>query len=175
MKRLITSLISVSMAAAAMPLLAAPPNENYEWARVVRAKPVIESVRYPVEEEVCWDEAVWRRDPPNRSVVPVIFGSIIGGVIGNQFGGGSGQDLMTFAGASLGGAIAHDAQVRRNPDAYYTVTEKRCSVETEWYTEETVVAWDVTYKYRGEVYHTRMRNEPGDRIRVRVQVDPLDY
>jgi uncharacterized protein YcfJ len=38
-----------------------------------------------------------------------------------------------------------------------------------------VVAWDVTYKYRGQIYHTRMRDEPGDRIQLRVQVDPLGY
>ncbi|MGI9368202.1 MAG: glycine zipper 2TM domain-containing protein [Ruegeria sp.] len=31
-------------------------------------------------------------------------GALIGGVIGNQFGGGSGQDILTAAGAVAGGA-----------------------------------------------------------------------
>ncbi len=31
-------------------------------------------------------------------------GALIGGVIGNQFGGGSGRDILTAAGAVAGGA-----------------------------------------------------------------------
>jgi uncharacterized protein YcfJ len=37
-----------------------------------------------------------------------IFGGILGGAIGNQFGGGSGKKVMTVAGALLGASIAND-------------------------------------------------------------------
>lgn len=35
-------------------------------------------------------------------------GALIGGVIGNQFGGGSGRDVATILGAIIGGSIAHN-------------------------------------------------------------------
>ena len=175
MKRLTALMVSTSMALAATPALASKADVGFQWAKVVDARPIVERVRIPVEEQVCWDEQVWRRDPVRRSAAPVILGTIIGGVIGNQFGGGRGRVAMTAAGAALGGSIAADSQHRRNPDGYYAVTETRCGVETNWRTEERVVAWDVTYKYRGEIHQTRMRNEPRDRIRVRVEVNPLDY
>ncbi|QYK14416.1 glycine zipper 2TM domain-containing protein [Shewanella rhizosphaerae] len=36
-------------------------------------------------------------------------GALIGGVIGHQFGGGSGQDVATVLGALIGGGIGHNA------------------------------------------------------------------
>jgi uncharacterized protein YcfJ len=175
MKRASTIWISSCLALAMFPAMSVHAGHGQEWARVVDAQPVYETVRYPVEQQVCWDEQVWRREPAARSVTPVIVGSIIGGVIGNQFGGGNGKVALTAAGAVLGGSIAADVSQRRNPDGYYAVTEKRCTVETDWQTEQRIVAWDVTYKYRGDLYQTRLRDRPGDRIRVRVQVDPLGY
>ena len=168
-------LISTCFALAATPAIAQHGGGNVAWAKVIDARPVYESVRYPVKEERCWDEQVWRREPVVRSATPVILGSIIGGVIGNQFGGGSGQVALTAAGAVLGGSIAADASQRRNPDGYYAVTETRCAVETDWRTDQTVVAWDVTYRYRGDNYQTRLKEQPGDKIRVRVEVEPLGY
>jgi len=35
-------------------------------------------------------------------------GALIGGVIGNQFGGGSGRDVATILGAIIGGSVAHN-------------------------------------------------------------------
>ncbi len=36
-------------------------------------------------------------------------GAVIGGAIGNQFGGGSGRDILTAGGAIAGGAVANNA------------------------------------------------------------------
>ncbi len=41
-------------------------------------------------------------------------GALIGGVIGHQFGGGSGKDVATVLGALIGGGIGH-----RSGDDYY--------------------------------------------------------
>jgi uncharacterized protein YcfJ len=46
-------------------------------------------------------------------------------------------------------------------------------VETDWRSEQRVVAWDVTWDYLGQQYTTRMNEPPGDQVRVRVQVDPM--
>lgn len=172
---LMSSLIATALALTANSALAGHPGAKVAWARVIDAQPIYQSVQYPVDEQVCWDEQVWRRDPAYRSATPVIIGSIIGGVIGNQFGGGSGRVAMTAAGAALGGSVAADASHRRNPDGYYAVTEQRCRVETNWRSEQRVVAWDVAYELYGEVYRTRLKEQPGKRIRVRVDVSPYDY
>jgi uncharacterized protein YcfJ len=116
MKRMNALLISSCLVVAATPAMAAHPRANSECAKVLHAQPVYETVRYPVNQEVCWNEEVYRRQP--RSATPVIIGSIIGGVIGNQFGGGHGNNVLTAAGAVLGGSIGADQARRRNPDGY---------------------------------------------------------
>jgi uncharacterized protein YcfJ len=37
-----------------------------------------------------------------------------------------------------------------------------------------VVAYDVEYSYKGDVYMSRMKSDPGSRVRVRVSVTPVD-
>jgi len=160
--------------AAANPALAGNEYGTEGWARVIEAEPVTRIVRKPVQEEVCWQEEVYREVPGYRSRTPVVLGAILGGVIGHQFGGGSGRDAMTLAGAALGGTIAKDSQRRNNPREFYASLEDRCGINTNWRETEQVIGWDVVYEYDGETYVTRMQDEPGDRIRVRVDVRPLD-
>jgi hypothetical protein len=40
---------------------------------------------------------------------------------------------------------------------------------------ESSAAWDVAYKYRGAIYHTRMLEEPGKKMRVRVHAEPAPF
>ena len=147
--------------------------DRQDWAEVVDVQPVTETIHIPQDREVCRDEEVYYPIAQRRSATPLIIGAILGGVVGNQFGGGRGQDIMTVAGAALGTSIAADQQVRRAPPGYTRATERRCQVETDWRTEQQVVAWDVTWVYLGRTYTTRMDEHPGDRIRVRVHVDPV--
>jgi uncharacterized protein YcfJ len=155
------------------PVMANPASGNYAWADVIEAEPVTRVVRRAVENEVCWQEEVYREVPEHRSKAPQIVGAILGGIIGNQFGGGSGQDAMTLAGASLGHAIAKDSQRRKNPQKFYASLEDRCGVNTEWKESRVVLGWDVTYEYQGVTYLTRMSNEPGDQIKVQINVEPV--
>jgi len=147
---------------------------SFAWADVVEAEPVRQVVRIPVKEEVCWDEEVYHEVQARRSATPAILGAILGGVIGNQFGGGTGRDIMTMAGAALGGSVATDQQRLKHPDRFYASTERRCEMNTEWRREERIVGWDVTYRYQGELYQARLQDAPGDRIRIRVDVTPVE-
>jgi len=148
-------------------------NTNFEYATVVDVQPVTEVVQIPRNQQVCRQENVRRRVPERRSPAPAIFGTILGGVIGHQFGGGHGKTAATIAGAAIGGAVATDAQYRRYPPKYYTVQEQRCRTETSWRSEEQVVAWDVRWEYQGKIYRSTMNKPPGDRIPVRVSVAPV--
>ncbi|HEY3460348.1 MAG TPA: glycine zipper 2TM domain-containing protein, partial [Casimicrobiaceae bacterium] len=49
-----------------------------------------------------------------------IIGGVAGGIIGHQFGGGTGNTAATIAGALAGGAIGHEVE-RANADERYRV------------------------------------------------------
>jgi uncharacterized protein YcfJ len=100
-----------------------------------------------------------------------VVGSVLGGVAGNQVGKGRGRDAATVAGALLGAAIAHDLHDRPSRVHYDTV--ERCRDVTRYREEERIDGYRVTYRYKGETYTTRTDHDPGDRIRVRVDVRPV--
>lgn len=148
--------------------LAAAGNTSYEYARVVDVEPIRQIHRTPVDREVCWDEAVHVR--ARRSDTPTVVGAILGGVIGNQFGSGSGRRAATAAGALLGGAIGRDAGRHDHGDR--RVLRQRCQVEREWRERTVRSGYRVTYEYGGRLHRTTLPHHPGERIRVRVSVDP---
>ena len=159
------------------------PGPQYDYAKVVDTQPIFEIVQVPEERQVCREQAVQRRVAEYRSPGPAIFGAILGGVIGNQIsrghsnkrhhGNNHNRAAATFAGAAIGGVVASEIQYSKYPARYYTEYAQVCGTETSWRSEERVVAWDVSWKYRGRIYHSRMDEPPGDRIRVRVNVDPV--
>jgi len=160
-------------------------NSLYDYAKVLSVQPVTEVVQVPQERQVCREEAVQHRVAERRSPAPVVFGAILGGVIGNQLSRGNGRRhghghghghnraAATAAGAAIGGVIASEVQYSKYPPRYYTVLEQRCYQQTDWLNEERIVAWDVEWRYQGKTYHSRMTEPPGDRIPVRVSVDPV--
>jgi uncharacterized protein YcfJ len=40
--------------------------------------------------------------------------------------------------------------------------------------QRRIAGYDVEYRYRGEVYVSRLNYDPGERLRVRVSVSPAD-
>lgn len=174
-----------------LPAWAAYDQAQYDYAKVVDVQPVTEIVQVPVQQQVCREVPVQRRVAEYRSPAPAIFGAVLGGFIGNQisrshghgyrhgkrrghgYGHHDNRVAATVAGAVIGGAIATGVQYRKYPARYYSGVTQVCSTETSWRTEESVVAWDVSYRYRGQVYHSRMDEPPGERIQVRVNVAPV--
>jgi outer membrane lipoprotein SlyB len=78
---------------------------NYERDKAVPVEKVlfgnVISVRNITEEELIQDE---------KNGWKTFGGALVGGVIGNQFGGGSGRDIATVLGAIIGGSIASNQQ-----------------------------------------------------------------
>lgn len=142
-----------------------------QQGRVLNATPIYQTVRTPQRREVCWDEEVTYREPGRRSRTGPIVGTIIGGAIGNQFGGGHGRDALTVAGALLGRAIAKDAADQGGQR--YTEVETRCRTETDYVEQDRLRGYNVEYEYNGQVYNTRTRSDPGDYIDLRVSVTPV--
>jgi uncharacterized protein YcfJ len=78
-----------------------------------------------------------------------VTGAIIGGVIGNQFGGGSGKDAMTVLGAIVGANAVDNKK---------TITghriEERCVKDT-YYVDKKVTVYShsvATFTYEGNTY-----------------------
>lgn len=151
---------------------------EYTYADVVASSPVYREVRINEPRQECWTQPVTYREREPASNVRsgdggAILGGILGAVAGYQFGGGKGKALTTATGALIGAGIGQNHALRHSgPVVERTVDEQQCRTVDSFRTEERVDGYDVTYRYGGQIYHTRMPYDPGNRLRVNVQVSP---
>ncbi len=144
---------------------------DYQWADVLDVEPVYETVRRIEPVQACRDERV-RHRLGGHSATPPILGAIIGAALGNAVGHKkANKRIGAVAGAILGGSIGADIGRSSRPGGYRTETV--CEWHEEVREEERLTGYHVRYQYNGTVYATRMRNHPGDQIRVRVRVTPV--
>lgn len=141
-------------------------NVSYAYAQVTRVDPIYETVRTRVPQEQCYGSEV--RDGGNPTGGTVI-GALVGAALGNQVGKGDGRDAATVAGAVVGGAIGRN--IDRNDGS---ATRGGCRVVEVEREERRVASYDVEYVHQGKTYMSRLPYDPGDRLRVRVSVQPVD-
>ncbi len=156
-------------------------------ARVISTRPVLE--RIPVSREECWNDRqrgyeerrVTRSDTGAAIGPGTVLGAVVGGVVGHQFGHSSGgRDRGTAAGAIVGGLIGNQVDRDRNGAPVDTVEVERVPVERDVQRCRTVdevrdatVGYDVRYEYNGRQFVTRMPQDPGRFLRVRVDLQPV--
>ena len=150
----------------------------FDYAKVISSQPIVNyvTVKTPVRE--CWQDvehySVDRRD--EGAGPGTILGAVIGGVIGHQVGSGRGNDAATVAGTLIGAAIGNDAARKRNGYDYgverHSRPVERCKTSYREREEERINGYRVTYRYHGQKYVTEMPYDPGQKIRVRVDVRP---
>lgn len=151
----------------------------YDYAQVIDVDPIVRIVTVTTPERECWEEM--REYPVNRyrpagNAGGTLVGAIIGGVIGHQFGSGRGNDAATAAGALIGAAVGSN----RSSDADGHVREtyarpvQRCRTNYAAREEERIDGYRVTYRYNGQKYATTMPYDPGERLRIRVDVRPAE-
>jgi len=116
-------------------------------------------------------DRIWYEGRRDRGTGGAVLGAIIGGALGNQVGKGDGRKAATVAGAVIGGSIGHNQATRGDR---YEGVERRCRIIEDYREERRLVGYDVEYRYRGEVYMSRLDYDPGDKLRVRVSVAPAD-
>lgn len=140
-------------------------------ARVTHVEPLYRTVTVTTPERECWEEPR-RYQRGHQSYTSTIAGGLIGGVIGNQFGGGSGKTAMTIAGTLLGGSVGRDMGANHhNHDVEYGY-EEQCRVVERHHREQRIDGYEVTYRYHGKTYTTVMDHHPGKFIPVDVHVEP---
>ena len=185
MRMVAALLLSLAFASAeAQPRYEPPPpargraaeNVNFAYADVLRADPVYEYYQVLEPREDCYDERVVTREPDGGDPTGgTILGALIGGALGNQVGSGSGRRAATVAGAVIGGSVGRNVDKGNGPPGRtYEDTARRCRVVDEPREEQRIAGYNVEYRYRGEVYMSRLDYDPGDRLRVRVSVTPAE-
>jgi uncharacterized protein YcfJ len=122
-----------------------------------------------------------------RSIATVV-GGIAGAVLGSKVGGGTGSYAATAIGSMVGGMAGRQIydQTQRNRYVRQGVVRvcdpepvrNRNDYGDDRYGSDSrsgygsASAYDVTYEYNGRRYTRRMDFNPGDRVRVRVDVSP---
>jgi uncharacterized protein YcfJ len=144
-------------------------NTHFGWADVLRVDPSYGVTRTEVPQQQCYDQPVVRREGGN-SAAGTVLGAVIGGVLGHTVGKGDGRTAATVVGAVAGGAVGNNVSGSRE----YNSTETRCQNVSTVSEQRRIVGYDVEYRYRGEVYVSRLNYDPGERLRVRVSVEPAD-
>lgn len=152
----------------------------YDFAKVVDVDPITKTVRYSEPRQECWQEEVVHYQPGrthHSSPTGAVLGGIIGAAIGNRVGHGKkNKKVGAVAGAMLGASIGHDVSRRHahaEPGHRYTTTEERCETVRDYYEEERITGYQVTYKFRGNTYETRTKTHPGKKIKLRLNISPV--
>jgi uncharacterized protein YcfJ len=164
-----TKLFFAALSLGALPLAQATDFEDY--GRVTRVTPVTEQVNRPRQE--CRTEYVQVQQPAERSAGGGILGGILGAAVGSQVGSGHGKTAATAAGA-IAGAMIGDRAANQNAGtgAVQEQAVKQCRMVDSYETRTT--GYNVEYDYRGRIYSNFMSYDPGQRIRLRVNVEPMN-
>ena len=168
------AILLAALGAGALPSTQAAEFE--EFGHVTRVSPRVEQVRQPREE--CRTEYVQGpavQQPQQRSAGGAIIGAIAGGVLGNQVGRGTGRAAATAVGAVAGAVIGDKVDNQGRPlDPQYAQGQeqavRQCRTVDAY--QSRTVGYDVTYDYRGRSYTSIMDRDPGQRVRLRVSVEP---
>lgn len=142
---------------------------------VVSTEPIVEVSTRKIPHEQCRDEQVKVTEPGGaHSATPGLVGAAVGGAVGGAAGRDSRyQPLLIGTGALLGASIGTDIAHQHSAQGYY-VTQRNCSIDYELRDTERVVGYRVGYRYQDNVHYMRTETPPGDTVRLRVDVSPLN-
>jgi uncharacterized protein YcfJ len=99
----------------------------------------------------------------------VIAGTLLGGVLGHQVGGGRGNDLATIGGAIAGATLGSNLGSNSGGQQVVTQNVQRC---TSTPAQTRPEYWDVTYSFRNIEHHIQMTTPPGRTISVNRAGEP---
>jgi len=202
-RKTVSAAVLSTMLVAAASASAGHSDSYYVWVDVVDVDPIVrvDYVDEPVER--CYDATPSRRandrsrhdsaryyddrrddrrrDQARANPGAVVLGGVLGGLLGNQFGGGNGKRALTVAGAVIGASVAAEASRSSSSSRSYERRRsdlrqqpvRRCEVSYEERRVERVDGYEVVYRYAGRRFTKVVDDHPGDRMRVRVDVQPV--
>lgn len=117
------------------------------------------------DEEICENVVVAHQAPikDEHQIAGTAAGAIVGGVLGNQVGGGNGKKAATAAGAIVGGLIGKNVQSKHQGNQTYQTTERQCRIERG---ADRISGYDVTYRLDEVSNVVRLAYKPGSHLPV---------
>lgn len=113
--------------------------------------------------------------------VATVIGGLVGAAVGSQVGGGSARYATAALGTMVGGMAGRQVYENTHRRVRSSSVQVCDPVPDDGRHDDgrygpvndgRVTGYDVTYEYAGRTYTTRTSYNPGDRIRVRVDVTP---
>ncbi|UYZ84538.1 glycine zipper 2TM domain-containing protein [Entomomonas sp. E2T0] len=141
-----------------------PNNISSNYAKVIAITPVTKTVKTP--QQNCRNVTVTHQQPVKDEyrLIGTVAGAAIGGVLGNQVGGGNGKKVATVVGTVGGGLAGNKVQEHMQNNSTYTTTEKQC--ETTYESTEKPAGYEVKYSLNGTDHDIHMDYDPGSTIPV---------
>lgn len=134
----------------------------YDYGSVNSVTPIFETVEQRIPRSSCSHNSHGRHS--SNSATPAIIGGIIGAAIGNELGHNKrNKQVGAVAGGILGASIGSDLKGSGH----------RCVTQYDIEYHEQVVGFDVSYNYQGRTYYTKTTEHPGNRIQLKLRVDPV--
>lgn len=131
------------------------------YADVTDVVPITQTSDVP--QQVCNNQSVQVRQPERFGDKDgMVAGALIGGLVGNQVGGGDGRKLATVAGLVGGGYAGRQIDRRHQGGRVTTQTQRVCHTETRQ--KSTTVGYEVQYQMDGRMLSKRVSKNPGDHI-----------
>ena len=121
-------------------------NVRTEYARVLRAQPVYQTLRATAMVEQCEDDAAVDGTEPRRGLARVV---------------GAVKDALT--------PNSDDKDKAADPEP----PAKGCEMVPTEREFRRPIAYDVDYVHHGVKYRSRLPYDPGNRLRVRVSITPI--
>lgn len=142
---------------------------TYQYGTVLSAKPIIEVVKEYHPTKICYEQASTRVEAKDTTGAQVV-GGILGAVIGSKMGKKEGTKVLgATAGAIIGSSIGKEAAASPEPPAPGVT----CRVENKMREFERQAGFRVVYLYQGEQFVTELPFEPGNEIKLKVEVAPV--
>ena len=151
-----------------------------DTARVRNVAPQYENVSIPRNE--CTNQWVTEQQPAvsSRNYGGLAIGGVAGALLGNQVGGGRGRQAATAVGAVVG-ALAGEHFANQNNwggGGYQQASQpqqrqvQNCRTVSD--VQSRLTGYQVEYEYRGQVYKTVTRENPGRTLPIRVSFAPAE-
>ena len=142
---IITAALAIALPAAAQIGFRDEDNNSdvhYDVARVVKVDAIVNHASRPISRETCWQEPTTYRYRPSFTYY---------------------KDNEDEYGPD---AVTVDSDYRKISDG-----GEHCRTETNWRSTDSVLGYEVTYRFGGREYTTRMDHDPGNHLRVKVNYD----
>jgi uncharacterized protein YcfJ len=163
MKKLLTAIAVLGFATAAQ--------AQTEFATITKITPNYQNISTPRHRTDCnIIEVPVYGSQGQSSIGDTVLGAVIGGAVGNQFGGGRGKDAMTVLGAIVGADVANKRGGQQQIVGYRQ--EQVCQNVTFYETQEQIKNYTITYEWNGMRGRTVTYNNyrVGDSIPVTVSI-----